>query len=140
MTTGLDTWVANVANLFHQARNFMQVGEGENPIVDGSTSDTTGIRTGNPESPNTSQALARSSGQLGSLNQGPPMDDFVTPRDLIGASAIQVEVTMLNRTQKRKNKLLTGEVLNNLELAAYYVRLLLSVGFPKKTFSPCQPF
>lgn len=51
------------------------------------------------------------------------------PKDLTSVSAIDLEAALLRRASSRVNSTLTPDVLNNLELAAYYIRLLIAVSF-----------
>lgn len=131
MNTGLDEWVANVATFFSHARRFLSVNGGDQNLQSASSTSPDAPTT-DPGPSDTSRQVAtvskkHTSASLKKLSQLPSEDSFKLPTDLLKASPIEVEVSMLFRAQRRRNTLLTPEVINNLELAAYYARLLINV-------------
>lgn len=129
MTTGLDEWIPNLSNFFEQARQYLKVSSAR------SSRNSPPIST-TPDSQSSAQGPSKASPQpsipTAPSATAPPsesahLDTVAIREDLFTATPLDLEVAMLTRAQRRHNSTLTPEVLNNLELAAYYARLLLNV-------------
>lgn len=133
MSRGLDEWVPNLHNFFRQAQRHLALlpKSSQNPTADGSSTERTASTAGHNESGAGSQATVISQvlSQANLPQTSDPSHLKAIPMDLTKASAIDIEAALLRRTTARRNGLLVPEILNNLELAAYYVRILLSVSF-----------
>lgn len=129
MQYGLDNWVGNVDHFIKQARGFLRERSKDvlpipkrAPIMP--ADENAALNTPLLES----TAVQRPSSSGSAHHNSDSSDD----------SLIKREVAILRRVQARSNTILTPMVLMNLELAAYYMLVLMNVSIFVSCCSP-QP-
>lgn len=126
MNTGMDTWVPNVANFFTQARQYLRHRSTSGVDHSRQMSMSTSLHSSMPH-----QNIASVDSLLTTMESGTLASTSMPtgiPHDLTKASSIDIEAALLRRSTSRTHSMLVPEVLNSLELAAYYLRLLVGVG------------
>lgn len=121
MNTGLDNWVVNCDVFFNQAREYTQLGRRRESLQTDPDPDCDIDLLGAEDfarPPNVTLPVT----QVNSVTPHSPAEPTNEVDD-----ARHREAGILRRIQRRHNGVLTPEVLINLELAAYYLLLLINV-------------